>query len=157
MIGLVQRVSQARVVVDDVPVGEIGRGVLLLLCAERGDAPPQIPALLEKTLSLRIFPDERGRMNRSLRDLAIDPPQSGGAGLLVVPQFTLAADTRSGTRPSFTPAADPATARNLFDEFVAAASNRHREVAQGVFGADMKVSLTNDGPVTIWLRVAPGP
>lgn len=149
MIGLLQRVAQARVVVDDRTVGEIARGLLVLVCAQRGDTPAQGAALLAKLLAYRVFPDDARRMNRSLADLAAP------AGLLLVPQFTLAADTRSGTRPSFTPAAPPAIARELFDDFVARARAAHPEVGTGVFGADMKVHLVNDGPVTFWLSVPP--
>ena len=150
MIGLLQRVSQARVVVDDALTGEIGRGLLEFVCAERGDGEREAEQLLEKLLGLRVFPDEAGRMNRSLRDLGpVD------AGLLLVPQFTLAADTRSGTRPSFTPAAPPQVGRQLFEAFVARAKAVHAQVETGIFGADMKVHLVNDGPVTFWLRVPP--
>jgi D-tyrosyl-tRNA(Tyr) deacylase len=149
VIGLLQRVAQARVVVDDRTVGEIARGLLVLVCAQRGDTPAQGAALLAKLLAYRVFPDDAGRMNRSLADLAAP------AGLLLVPQFTLAADTRSGTRPSFTPAAPPAIARELFDDFVARARAAHPVVGTGVFGADMQVHLVNDGPVTFWLSVPP--
>jgi len=121
--------------------------LLVLLCAERGDSEQQADALLSKLLGYRVFADEVGKMNRSVTDLR--------AGLLLVPQFTLAADTRSGTRPSFTPAAAPAEARRLFDYFVAQARLRHKEIATGRFGADMQVTLTNNGPVTFWLQVKP--
>jgi D-tyrosyl-tRNA(Tyr) deacylase len=151
VIALLQRVSQAKVVVDDACTGEIGRGLLVLACAERGDTPREAQALMTKLLGYRVFPDDAGRMNRSLRDL---PPD---AGLLIVPQFTLAADTRSGTRPSFTPAAAPDDARRLFDTFVNLARAAYPRVETGVFGADMKVHLINDGPVTFWLQVSPGP
>lgn len=147
MIALLQRVSQAQVVVDGVQIGAIDRGLLVLLCAERGDTPQQADALLSKLLAYRVFADEAGKMNRSVTDLQ--------AGLLLVPQFTLAADTRSGTRPSFTPAAAPALACELFDYFVQRARAQHGQVETGRFGADMKVSLTNDGPVTFWLQVEP--
>jgi D-tyrosyl-tRNA(Tyr) deacylase len=149
MIGLLQRVSEARVMVEGRCTGEIGRGLLVFVCAERGDTVVQARALLARLLAFRVFPDEGGRMNRSLRDLA------PSAGLLIVPQFTLAADTRSGTRPSFTPAAAPDIARRLFDAFVSDARAGYPEVHAGVFGADMKVHLINDGPVTFWLQVAP--
>ena len=149
MIGLLQRVSEARVMVEGRCTGEIGRGLLVFVCAERGDTVTQARALLARLLAFRVFPDEDGRMNRSLRDLA------PSAGLLIVPQFTLAADTRSGTRPSFTPAAAPDIARRLFDTFVSDARAGYPEVHVGVFGADMKVHLINDGPVTFWLQVAP--
>jgi D-tyrosyl-tRNA(Tyr) deacylase len=149
LIALLQRVSQARVVVEGQTVGEIARGLLVLLCAERGDTPAQGAALLARLLGYRVFPDNAGRMNRSLADLG-DP-----AGLLLVPQFTLAADTRSGTRPSFTPAAPPELARPLFDDFVGRARAAFPRVATGIFGADMQVHLVNDGPVTFWLSVPP--
>ena len=151
MIGLLQRVSEAKVVVDGQITGRIGRGLLVLLCAERGDSEADAQRLLTKLLAFRVFPDATGRMNRSLRDIAAEGP----AGLLLVPQFTLAADTRSGTRPSFTPAATPEDGRRLFDFFVAAACREHSTVETGIFGADMKVHLINDGPVTFWLKTEP--
>lgn len=147
MIGLLQRVSQASVTVDGVAVGAIGTGLLVLVCAERGDGEKEADALLAKLLGYRVFPDAAGKMNRSVADVQ--------GGLLLVPQFTLAADTRSGTRPSFTPAASPADGLRLFDHFVRRAREKHPEVATGQFGADMKVSLTNEGPVTFWLQVKP--
>lgn len=147
MIALLQRASSAQVVVDGAVTGSIGHGLMVLLCAEKGDTPVQADALLKKLLGYRVFSDDMGRMNRSLADVQ--------GGLLLVPQFTLAADTRSGTRPSFTPAAAPEDGRRLFDYFVAQAREMHTQVATGVFGADMKVSLTNDGPVTFWLQVKP--
>lgn len=147
MIGLLQRVSEARVVVEGAVTGQIGPGLLVLVCAERGDTPREADALLSKLLGYRVFGDEAGKMNRSLRDVQ--------GGLLLVPQFTLAADTRSGTRPSFTPAAPPDVGRALFDHVVAQARASHPVVGTGVFGADMKVHLVNDGPVTFWLRTAP--
>lgn len=147
MIALVQRVSQAQVTVDGAVVGQTGRGVLALVCAERNDTEAEAAALVAKLLGYRIFPDEHGRMNRSLVDIE--------GGLLVVPQFTLAADTNSGARPSFTPAAPPELGERLFKEFVRVASERHAPVATGVFGAHMQVQLTNDGPVTFWLQVRP--
>lgn len=147
MIALIQRVSQAHVVVDGVRVGEIGPGLLALVCAERGDTPEQADRLLQRVIAYRVFGDETGRMNRSLAEVQ--------GGLLLVPQFTLAADTRSGLRPSFTPAAPPALGRELFDAFVSRARQRCANVATGVFGADMKVHLVNDGPVTFWLRADP--
>ena len=155
MIGLLQRVSEASVVVDGVVTGAIGRGLLVLLCAERGDTGAEVSKLLSKLLAFRVFPDAQGRMNRALRDLAAEGP-GAQAGLLLVPQFTLAADTRSGTRPSFTPAAPPEEGRRLFELFVAAARSGHPCVETGIFGADMKVRLVNDGPVTFWLQVRPG-
>jgi D-tyrosyl-tRNA(Tyr) deacylase len=147
MIALLQRVSQASVAVDGVPVGAIGPGLMVLLCAEKGDTEKDADALLAKLLAYRVFGDAAGKMNLSVTDVA--------GGLLLVPQFTLAADTNSGTRPSFTPAAAPADGRRLFDHFVARARARHPQVETGQFGADMKVSLTNDGPVTFWLQVGP--
>lgn len=147
MIALIQRVSQAGVVVDGVTIGAIGQGLLALVCAERGDSEKQADALLSKLLTYRVFSDEAGKMNRSVADI--------GGGLLLVPQFTLAADTNSGTRPSFTPAAAPELGKQLFDYFVAQARRKHAEVQTGQFGADMQVSLTNDGPVTFWLQVKP--
>jgi D-aminoacyl-tRNA deacylase len=144
MIALIQRVSQASVSVDGAAVGQIGRGVLALVCAERGDTAAEAAALVGKLLGYRIFPDEQGRMNRSLADL--------DGELLVVPQFTLAADTNSGTRPSFTPAAPPELGERLFGEFVRIARERHAHVATGVFGAHMRVQSINDGPVTFWLQ-----
>lgn len=147
MIALLQRVSQARVEVEGECVGKIDRGLLVLLCAERDDQAAQADALLSKLLNYRVFPDEAGKMNRSLTDIA--------GGLLLVPQFTLAADTRSGTRPSFTPAAAPDEARRLFDYFAMQARQKHGQVETGRFAADMQVSLTNDGPVTFWLQTSP--
>jgi len=147
MIALLQRAARAHVVVGGQTVGEIGAGLLVLLCAERGDTMRQGETLLARMLAYRMFSDDAGRMNRSLTDT--------GGGLLLVPQFTLAADTRSGMRPSFTPAAPPDEARRLCDEMVARATVLHRPVATGVFGADMQVHLVNDGPVTFWLRVDP--
>jgi len=141
VIGLVQRVSEARVVVDGRTIGEIGAGLLLLLCAERGDNEILADRLLAKLLKLRIFSDEQGKMNRSLQDI--------GGGLLVVSQFTLAADTSGGNRPSFGNAAPPDEGRRLYDYFVDKARAQHPLVQTGVFGADMKVQLVNDGPVTI--------
>jgi D-tyrosyl-tRNA(Tyr) deacylase len=147
MIALIQRVSQARVRVAGESIGAIGHGSLVLLCAERGDTAREAEALLAKTLALRIFADDAGKMNRNLRDVA--------GGLLVVPQFTLAADTTSGTRPGFSRAAPPEIGRVLFEQFVALAQTRHAPVAAGQFGADMQVELVNDGPVTLWLQLAP--
>jgi D-tyrosyl-tRNA(Tyr) deacylase len=147
VIALIQRVSEAAVRVDGEVVGAIGAGLLALVCAERGDTPAQAERLLDKLLAYRVFADEAGKMNKSLKDV--------GGELLVVSQFTLAADTNSGTRPSFTPAADPATGRALYEHFVDRARSLHPVVATGRFGADMKVALVNDGPVTFWLRVPP--
>ncbi len=144
---MLQRVTYASVVVNEVTVGAIDAGLMVLVCAERGDTQKEADALLGKLLSYRVFADDAGKMNRSVVDVA--------GGLLLVPQFTLAADTRSGTRPSFTPAAAPELARKLFDYFVTQAAQRHAQLATGEFGADMQVSLTNDGPVTFWLQVKP--
>ncbi len=147
MIALLQRVSHASVVVDGALVGAIDAGLLVLVCAEKGDTEKQADALLAKLLAYRVFADDAGKMNRSVTDVQ--------GGLLLVPQFTLAADTNSGTRPSFSPAASPEDGRRLFDHFVRRARAAHATVATGQFGADMKVSLTNDGPVTFWLQIAP--
>ena len=149
MIGLLQRVSEASVVVEGETVGKIGKGVLVLLCAERGDTQKEADALLARLLAYRVFSDDAGKMNLNVAQV--------GGGLLLVPQFTLAADTRSGTRPSFTPAAPPQQARELFDYTVARAIEAHPQVQTGRFGADMKVALVNDGPVTFWLQVSPSP
>jgi D-tyrosyl-tRNA(Tyr) deacylase len=147
MIALLQRVLEAKVTVDGAIVGAIGPGLMVLLCAERNDSEKQADALLAKLLSYRVFADDAGKMNRSLADT--------GGGLLLVPQFTLAADTQSGTRPSFTPAAAPDEGQRLFDYFTAKAREKHRQVETGQFGAHMQVSLTNDGPVTFWLQIKP--
>jgi len=147
MIALIQRVARARVRVDGAEVGAIGRGVLALVCAQRGDTEREADALLAKLLAFRMFADEAGRMNLSLVDVE--------GGLLLVPQFTLAADTTSGTRPSFTPAASPSDGERLFGHFVNGARERHHDVATGIFGAAMQVESTNDGPVTFWLQVKP--
>lgn len=144
MIGLLQRVSQASVTVDGEVVGRIDAGLMVLVCAERNDSEKEAEALLAKLLSYRVFSDEAGKMNRSVTDVA--------GGLLLVPQFTLAADTQSGTRPSFTPAAAPELGRHLFDHFVKEARARHPIVETGRFGAHMQVALVNDGPVTFWLQ-----
>jgi D-aminoacyl-tRNA deacylase len=147
VIALIQRVADARVIVAGRTVGEIGPGLLALVCAERGDGEAGADRLLEKVLGYRVFADDAGKMNRSLRDT--------GGGLLIVSQFTLAADTNSGTRPSFTPAADPVTGEALYDHFVATARRAHPVVATGEFRAHMRVELVNDGPVTFTLRVPP--
>ncbi len=147
MIALIQRVSTARVTVDGQLCGEIGAGLLALIGVERGDGPPELARLLERLLDYRVFADAAGRMNRSLRDT--------GGGLLLVPQFTLAADTDSGNRPGFSTAAAPALAAELFGQLVGAARAAHPSVASGEFGAHMQVSLVNDGPVTFWLQVSP--
>jgi D-tyrosyl-tRNA(Tyr) deacylase len=147
MIALLQRVSRAGVAVEGVTVGAIEAGLMVLVCAERNDSEREADALLSKLLSYRVFSDDAGKMNRSVTDVA--------GGLLLVPQFTLAADTQSGTRPSFTPAAAPEEGRRLFDYFVRQARARYSIVETGQFGAHMQVSLTNDGPVTFWLQVKP--
>lgn len=147
MIALIQRVTHAGVRVDGAEVGAIGRGVLALVCAQRGDTESEADALLGKLLAFRLFADSQGKMNLSVVDVA--------GGLLLVPQFTLAADTASGARPSFTPAAPAAEGGRLFGYFVAQARTRHQPVATGIFGATMQVELTNDGPVTFWLQVEP--
>jgi D-tyrosyl-tRNA(Tyr) deacylase len=148
MIGLLQRVSEARVEIAGEVVGRIGAGLLALVCAEQGDGEQQADKLLAKILKLRIFVDEAGKMNRSVQDV--------GGGLLIVSQFTLAADTRGGNRPGFSQAAAPAEGERLYDYFVARARAAHPVVATGRFGASMQVHLVNDGPVTIPLRIAPG-
>ncbi|EJN00935.1 D-aminoacyl-tRNA deacylase [Herbaspirillum sp. YR522] len=149
MIALLQRVSQAAVVVEGERIGAIDAGLMVLVCAERHDTPLEADALLAKLLAYRVFADDSGRMNRSVVDVQ--------GALLLVPQFTLAADTNSGTRPSFTPAAAPEAGLQLFAHFVAQARQRlgAARVGSGRFGADMKVSLINDGPVTLWLQVPP--
>jgi D-tyrosyl-tRNA(Tyr) deacylase len=144
MIGLLQRVSAAEVAVDGTIVGRIDRGLLVLVGVQKGDDDARAGRLLERLLGYRVFPDDAGRMNLSLTDI--------GGGLLLVPQFTLAADTRKGTRASFTSAAPPAEGERLFDLLVVRARAAHPDVATGRFGADMQVSLTNDGPVTFWLE-----
>ena len=148
MKALLQRVTEARVVIAGATVGHIGPGVLVLVCAERGDSEAQADKLLAKILKLRIFSDDLGKMNRSVQDV--------GGGLLVVSQFTLAADASGGNRPSFTGAAPPDQGRRLYDYFVAQARGLHPIVQTGMFGADMQVHLVNDGPVTIPLRMDPG-
>ena len=145
MIGLVQRVTEASVVVDGHTVGAIGAGLLVLVCAEPADTSAQASKFVDKVLKLRIFSDDAGKMNRSLQDV--------GGGLLLVSQFTLAADTRGGKRPSFSAAAPPAQGRALFDAVLRLARQRHPVVEAGRFGADMQVHLVNDGPVTIPLTV----
>jgi D-tyrosyl-tRNA(Tyr) deacylase len=147
LIALLQRVTEASVTVEAQCIARIAKGLLVLLCAERGDNEKEADALLAKLLNYRVFPDAEGKMNLSLA-------QTQG-GLLLVPQFTLAADTRSGTRPSFTPAAPPAEARHLFDYTCSQARSLHPVVDSGRFGADMQVALVNDGPVTFWLQVSP--
>jgi len=144
MIALIQRVAEARVEVDGDTVGQIGAGLLALVAIQPGDGETQAQRLLERLLGYRIFADEEGRMNRSLA-------QTGG-GLLLVSQFTLAADTKQGMRPGFSTAATPAEGERWFNRLVQLAKERHAPVEIGRFGAHMKVSLVNDGPVTFWLE-----
>jgi D-tyrosyl-tRNA(Tyr) deacylase len=144
MIGLLQRVTRAQVHVDGDCVGAIERGLLVLVGVQQGDTDARGARLLDRLLGYRVFPDAAGRMNLSLRDI--------GGGLLLVPQFTLAAETRKGMRPSFSSAAPPAEGERLFDGLVMRARQAHPRVATGRFGADMQVSLINDGPVTFWLE-----
>ena len=143
MIGLLQRVTGARVEVDDAIVGEIGRGLMVLVAVHRDDDETDIARLAERLLTYRVFPDAEGRMNLSVSDI--------GGGLLLVPQFTLTADTKKGTRASFTKGAAPEKASAYFDRLVDACRRGLDTVETGVFGAHMQVSLTNDGPVTFWL------
>jgi D-tyrosyl-tRNA(Tyr) deacylase len=145
MIGLIQRVSEASVKVEGNITGQIGRGLLVLVGVEKLDDETTAQRLLERILGYRVFPDAQGKMNLSLFDI--------DGELLLVSQFTLVADTHKGTRPSFSSAAPPAQGKALFERFVQLARERHGKVATGVFGADMKVSLVNDGPVTFWLQV----
>ncbi len=147
MIGLLQRVSEASVKVDDKIVGQIGRGLLVLIGVERGDSEAQADRLLQRLLSYRVFADADDKMNLSVSDVE--------GGLLLVPQFTLPADTRKGTRPSFTPAAAPAEGERLFNYLVDEVQQSYGKVETGQFAADMKVALVNDGPVTFWLQVKP--
>ena len=145
MISLLQRVSEASVRVDGAVIGQINAGLLVLLCAEKGDTEALADKMLAKILKLRIFSDEAGKMNRSVQDV--------GGGLLVVSQFTLAADVAGGNRPSFTQAAAPEEGRRLYEHFVAQARAAHPVVQTGQFAADMKVFLVNDGPITIPMRM----
>jgi len=147
VIALLQRVTRAWVDIDGSRIDEIDRGLMVLLGVERGDGTAQADRLLERLLGYRVFADTEGRMNLSIGDTE--------AGLLLVPQFTLAADTRKGKRPSFTSAAEPDEGRRWFDYFVEQARVQHDPVACGRFGADMQVGLVNDGPVTFWLQVPP--
>ena len=144
MIGLLQRVTNASVMVDDELIGEIGRGLLVFVAVHRDDKETDIARLAERILTYRVFPDAANRMNRSLIDESLE--------LLLVPQFTLAADTRKGTRASFTRAAAPEMGEAYFGQLVANCKTRLGSVATGRFGANMQVSLTNDGPVTLWLE-----
>jgi D-tyrosyl-tRNA(Tyr) deacylase len=143
LLGLIQRVSEAKVVVAGETIGEIGSGLLLLLGVQKGDTQVNVPKMVHKVYHYRVFPDEKGHMNLSLKDT--------GGGLLIVPQFTIAADTKKGLRPSFSSAADPELANKLFSAFVSEAAEI-TAVQTGIFGADMKVSLVNDGPVTFMLN-----
>ena len=145
MIGLLQRVTGAEVRVDGQPVANIGRGLLVFVGVERQDGEASADRLLQRLLGYRVFPDDQQRMNLNLKDV--------GGGLLLVPQFTLVADTGKGSRPGFSRAAPPQQGRRLFEYFCARACTLHQPVASGVFGADMQVALVNDGPVTFWLQV----
>ena len=147
MIALLQRVTEASVTVEGKIIGSIGRGVLALVGVERGDSEAEADRLAERIIAYRIFPDDAGKMNRSLKDI--------GGELLAVPQFTLVADTKSGTRPSFSSGASPSEGERLFSLFVELLKEKRIAIAIGRFGADMKVSLVNDGPVTFWLQVSP--
>jgi D-aminoacyl-tRNA deacylase len=147
VIGLLQRVKFAEVTVGQQRLAAIGRGLLVLVGVERHDGEPEAERLLERLLGYRVFPDSAGRMNLSVRDI--------GGGLLLVPQFTLAADTHKGMRPGFSTAASPEEGRRLFDYLVARAGSAHARVGAGQFGAEMEVTLTNQGPVTFWLQVRP--
>ena len=147
MIGLLQRVSEACVDVEGERVAAIGRGLLALVCAEPGDDERSTARLLERLLGYRVFSDAAGRMNLSVQDV--------GGGVLLVPQFTLAADTSTGMRPSFSSAAAPDAAAALFERLLTLARSKHSPVEAGRFGAYMRVSIVNDGPVTFWLRVDP--
>ena len=144
MIGLLQRVSEASVRVDGEIIGQIGQGLMVLVGIEKEDTQKDMDRLLERLLGYRVFEDDQGRMNLSVRDIE--------GGLLLVPQFTLAADTNKGMRPSFTSAAPPEEAREKFERFVSQAMEVYSKVESGSFGADMKVGLVNDGPVTFWLQ-----
>lgn len=147
MIAVIQRVNRAEVAVEGESVGKIGLGILALVAVEKGDTEAQADRLAERILGYRIFGDAEDKMNLNVQDI--------GGGLLLVSQFTLAADTKKGMRPSFTPAADPETGRRLFDYLVERVRGRHSPVATGRFGANMQVELVNDGPVTFTLRTAP--
>ncbi len=146
MIGLIQRVREARVEVAGEVVGAIGAGLLVLVCGEPSDGEPQAEKFVAKLLKLRIFSDAAGKMNRSVQDVA--------GGLLIVSQFTLAADLRGGNRPSFSAAAPPEQGRALYQAVLACARRQHPRVEAGIFAADMQVHLINDGPVTIPMRIA---
>ncbi len=148
MIAVIQRVNQACVTVAGETVGKIGRGILVLAAVEKGDTQAQVQRMAQRLLSYRIFPDEADKMNLSVRDI--------DGELLLVSQFTLAADTRKGTRPSFTPAADPETGRRLFEALVDEIRQQYSRIQTGRFGANMQVSLVNDGPVTFIIRASSG-
>lgn len=144
MIGLLQRVKNASVTVNDQVIGAMGKGLLVLVCAEKGDSEEQCEKLAKKVLAYRIFEDENGKMNKSVSDI--------GGEILIVSQFTLAADTAKGLRPSFTPAADPETGKRLYEHFIEKIKESGLKTETGQFGANMQVALINDGPVTIWLK-----
>ena len=144
MIGLLQRVKNASVTVNDQVIGAVEKGLLILVCAEKGDSEEQCEKLAKKVLAYRIFEDENGKMNKSVSDI--------GGEILIVSQFTLAADTAKGLRPSFTPAADPETGKRLYEHFIERVRESGLKTQTGQFGANMQVSLINDGPVTIWLK-----
>ena len=145
MIALIQRVSEAKVVVNNKNMGEIQQGLLAFIGIEKNDSEAEVTRLLDKVLSYRVFADDDDKMNLSVQDI--------GGGLLLVPQFTLAADTQKGCRPSFSSAAAPESGEMLFNEFIKQAKNKYQHIETGQFGADMKISLLNDGPVTFWLQV----
>ena len=144
MIGLLQRVKNASVTVNEQVIGVVKQGLLVLVCAEKGDSAEQCEKLAKKVLAYRIFEDENGKMNKSVSDI--------GGEILIVSQFTLAADTAKGLRPSFTPAADPETGKRLYEHFIERVRESGLKTQTGQFGANMQVSLINDGPVTIWLK-----
>ena len=144
MIGLLQRIKNASVTVNDQVIGAVGKGLLVLVCAEKGDSEEQCEKLAKKVLAYRIFEDENGKMNKSVSDI--------GGEILIVSQFTLAADTAKGLRPSFTPAADPETGKRLYEHFIERVRESGLKTQTGQFGANMQVALINDGPVTIWLK-----
>ena len=144
MIGLLQRVKNASVTVNDQVIGAVEKGLLILVCAEKGDSEEQCEKLAKKVLAYRIFEDENGKMNKSVTDI--------GGEILIVSQFTLAADTAKGLRPSFTPAADPETGKRLYEHFIEKVGESGLKTQTGQFGANMQVALINDGPVTIWLK-----
>lgn len=144
MIGLLQRVKNASVTVNEQVTGAVKQGLLVLVCAEKGDSAEQCEKLAKKVLAYRIFEDENGKMNKSVSDI--------GGEILIVSQFTLAADTAKGLRPSFTPAADPETGMRLYEHFIEKIKESGLKTETGQFGANMQVALINDGPVTIWLK-----